>query len=123
MFFPSKDLTHATRLALDMLVRREEQRTRSRVAAYDNIADIIGMSSSWLQKFLRDSGEVGPPSGLPLQRFRAAYDSICERIEQENRADAQRLRELKVHLDAVAARADAEVHPENSHLDMRKAST
>ena len=104
MFFPdTDDLTTTTRMALALLVDFEQRRTRSRSTAYYNVAKLIGSSSSWVQKFLRDTGEVREPR-LPLfLRICVAYKHLCERIEQENERDEIRLRILKDKIDAVAA--------------------
>ena len=104
MFFSdTADLTATTRMALALLVDFEQRRTRSRSTAYYNVAKLIGSSSSWVQKFLRDTGEVREPR-LPLfLRICAAYDQLCERVEQQNKRDEIRLRELKGKIDAVAA--------------------
>ena len=114
LFVSNNELTHATRLALSLLVEREAVRVGSRSVAYEHVAQLVGSSSSWVQKFLRDSGEVREPR-LPLfQNIRAAYDRLCERVEQENERDEMRLRLLKGKIDALARRANAKADPENT---------
>ena len=97
----SAALTSATRSALGALVEREARRTGSRSVAYEHVAQMIGASSSWVQKFLRDSGEVKEPRITLFQNIRAAYGQLCERVEQENEQDELRLRVLKGESHAV----------------------
>jgi hypothetical protein len=102
-FSDTEDMDGTTRVALKLLVAIERRHTGSRSAAYYNVAQLIGSSSSWVQKFIRDSGEVKPPCQPLLLRICAAYDQLCERVEQQNKRDEIRLRELKGKIDAVAA--------------------
>lgn len=97
----SAALTSATRSALGALVERETRRTGSRSVAYEHVAQMVGASSSWVQKFLRDSGEVKEPRITLFQNIRAAYCQLCERVEKENEQDELRLRVLKGQIDAV----------------------
>lgn len=94
-------LTATTRSALDALVAREERQTGSRVRAYENVARDIRISSSWVRKFLAQSEEVKEPRITLFQNIRAAYEDLCNRVEQENRADELRLRLIKGEIDAV----------------------
>ena len=100
LFF--SDTEDITRAALALLVAIERRHTGSRSVAYENVATLIGSSSSWVQKFIRDSGEVKPPCDPLFARICAAYDQLCERVEQENKRDEDRLRELKGKSDALA---------------------
>jgi hypothetical protein len=102
-FSDTEDIDGTTRTALKLLVAIERRHTGSRSVAYDNVAQLIGSSSSWVQKFIRDSGEVKPPCQPLFLRICAAYDQLCERVEQQNKRDENRLRELKGKIDAVAA--------------------
>lgn len=104
----SAALTSATRSALGALVEREDRRVGSRSVAYENVAQMIGASSSWVQKFLRDSGEVKEPRITLFLNIRAAYSQFCERVEEENKADERRLRALKGRIDAVTESFGAE---------------
>lgn len=54
-------LTDATRSALWVLVDREERRTGSRGVALEIVAQTVGMSSSWIAKFLSKSNEAKEP--------------------------------------------------------------
>lgn len=107
-------LTSATRSALGALVERETRRTGSRSVAYEHVAQMVGASSSWIQKFLRDTGEVKEPRITLFQNIRAAYGQLCERVEQENEQDEQRLRVLKGQIDAVTKSFGAENSAQNS---------
>ena len=103
LFF--SDTEDIARAALAVLVAIEMRRTGKKEVAYDDVAQLIGSSSSWLQKYLRDTGEVRSPCPPLLLRICAAYDQLCDRVEQENKRDEQRLRQLKDKIDAAAAGA------------------
>jgi hypothetical protein len=104
LFFPdTEDITATTRTALALLVAIEQRHTGKKEVAYENVAQLIGSSSSWVQKFIRDSGEVKPPCAPLLLRISAAYTDLCIRVEQQNKRDENRLRDLKGKIDAVAA--------------------
>jgi hypothetical protein len=94
-------LTSTTRSALESLVTREERRTGSRTLAYKNVAQDVGSSSSWVRKFLAESNEVKEPRITLFQNIRASYESLCNRVEQENRNDELRLKLLKGDIDAL----------------------
>jgi hypothetical protein len=102
-------LTSATRSALGALVEREARRVGSRSVAYEHVAQMIGASSSWVQKFLRDSGEVKEPRITLFQNIRAAYGQLCERVERENEQDEMRLRVLEGQMNAVTESVDTKV--------------
>ena len=102
-FSDTEDIDGTTRAALKLLVAVERRHTGSLSLAYYDVAQLIGSSSSWVQKFIRDSGEVKPPCDPLLLRIRAAYNDLCNRVEQENKRDEQRLRQLKDKIDAAAA--------------------
>jgi hypothetical protein len=101
LFF--SDTEDITRAALSLLVAIERRHTGKKEVAYENVARLIGSSSSWVQKFIRDSGEVKPPCNPLFLRICVAYDQLCARVEQQNERDESRLRELKDKIDAVAA--------------------
>jgi hypothetical protein len=94
-------LTSMTRSMAGELVHREERRVGSRTVAYEIVAQTVGVSSSWLRKFLADRGEVKEPRITLFHNIRAAYDNLCERVERENEQDELRLRALKGQLHAV----------------------
>ena len=104
-FSDTEDIDGTTRAALKLLVAVERRHTGSLSLAYDDVAQLIGSSSSWVQKFIRDTGEVRSPCPPLLLRICAAYDQLCDRVEQENKRDEQRLRQLKDKIDAAAAGA------------------
>jgi len=101
LFF--SDTEDIARAALAVLVAIEMRQTGSRSLAYYKTAQLIGTSTSWLQKFLRDTGEVQPPKPPLFSRICTAYDQLCARVEEENTRDEKRLRELKDKIDAAAA--------------------
>jgi hypothetical protein len=102
----SAALISTTRSALGAMVEKEARRAGSRTVAYEHVAQMIGASSSWVRKFLADTGEVKEPRITIFQNIRAAYSNICERVETDNRADEQRLQSLKGQMDAITSGFD-----------------
>lgn len=94
-------LTSITRSALGALVEREERRTGSRMVAYEQVAQTIGASASWVRAFLSKSEGAKEPRITLFQNIRASYDNLCNRVEQENRTDELRLKLIKGEIDAV----------------------
>lgn len=107
-------LTSITRSALGALVEREERRVGSRTLAYEIVAQSVGISSSWIRKFLAKSEEVKEPRITLFQNIRANYENLCNRVEQENREDERRLMLIKGDIDAVVEGFVAEGVAENS---------
>lgn len=107
-------LTSDTRSALGALVERETRRVGSKTVALEIIAQQVGVSSSWIRKFLARSEEVKEPRITLFHNIRAAYDQLCERVEADNRADEARLRALRGPLHAVTESADAQTVRQNS---------
>lgn len=94
-------LTNATRSALSVLIEREERRTGSRDVAFEHVAQMVGASSSWLKKFLSRHSEVKEPRITLFLNIRAAYESLCNRVEQEHRLEEARIVALRGQLHAV----------------------
>jgi hypothetical protein len=99
----SAALISTTRNALGAMVEKEARRVGSRTVAYEHVAQMVGASSSWIKKFLADTGEVKEPRITLFQNIRAAYSNICERVETDNRADELRLQALKGQMDAITS--------------------
>jgi hypothetical protein len=93
-------LTDATRSALGVLIDREERRLGSRDLAYEIVAKTVGSSSSWLKKFLSRHSEVKEPRITLFLNIRAAYEALCNRVEQEHRLEEARITALRKALDA-----------------------
>ena len=106
-------LNSVTRSALGALVDREERRTGSRTLAYEIVAQSVGSSSSWVRKFLAKSEEVKEPRITLFQNIRASYENLCNRVEQENRNDEQRLMLIKGDIDAVTEGFVAEANSQD----------
>jgi hypothetical protein len=109
----SATLTSTTRTALSLLVEREARRVGSRTVAYEIVAQTIGVSSSWIRKFLSRNETVSEPRITLFQNIRASYDALCNRVEQEHQAELQRIAALRSQMNAfdegfveVAHRAD-----------------
>lgn len=99
----SAALVSTTRSVLGAMVEKEASRVGSRTVAYEHVAQMVGASSSWVRKFLADRGEVKEPRITLFQNIRAAYSNICERVEEDNRADEERLQALKGQMDAITS--------------------
>ena len=106
-------LSSMTRSMASELVRREERRVGSRTVAYEIVAQTVGISSSWLRKFVSERSEVKEPRITLFQNIRVAYDNLCERVEQENRNDELRLRLLRDETNAATESVHAQVNREN----------
>ncbi len=62
------------------LVEHHEHRIGSRMAAYDAVAELVGVSGSWLRKFIGRQDHIGLGAHEYLNIL-AAYHSICNRLE------------------------------------------
>lgn len=105
-------LMSTTRTALGAMVEREARRVGSRTVAYENVAQMVGASSSWIRKFLADCSEVKEPRITLFQNIRVAYENLCERIERDNRADEFRLRIIRGELNAITEGFDTQSQSE-----------
>lgn len=107
-------ITDATRSALGLLVEREERRVGSRDVAFENVAQIVGSSSSWVKKFIGRSDEVKEPRMTLFLNIRAAYEHLCNRVEQEHQAELAKITLLKREIDAAAG-GFVEMVQDNAH--------
>src|SRR4051812_41188279 len=69
-----------TRSAAAALFDREERRTGSRMAAYVAVGSMIGVSPSWVRKFVSDRSEAKSPDLVVGWNILAAYRRICGSI-------------------------------------------
>lgn len=111
------DITDATRSALGLLVDREERRVGSRDVAFENIARLVGTSASWAKKFVGCSGEVKEPRMTLFLNIRAAYENLCNRVEQEHQAELAKITLLKREIDA-ASEGFVEMVQDNARADL-----
>lgn len=107
-------LTDATRCALGVLVEREARRIGSRDVALENTAHLVGTSASWVRKFIGRSDEVKEPRMTLFLNIRAAYEHLCNRVEQEQRAELAKITLLKREIDAATG-GFVEMVQDNSH--------
>lgn len=107
------ELTSTTKLALRTLIERESIRVGSRTVAFENVARMIGASSSWIRKFLAYEDAVAEPRITLFENIRAAYNNICERIEADNRADEARWKALRGSLNEINSGFGSESHHQN----------
>ena len=104
-----------TRAQANELVTRAERTTGSRMAAYEQVARTVGASAGWIRKFVRGY-EAKEPRATLYENIRANYEALYIRVEQENRADEQRLKALRGPKNATCEGFSAESHPENEDL-------
>lgn len=100
-----------TRAQANELVRRAEHNTGSRMAAYEQVARKVGSSAGWIRKFVKGY-EAKEPRATLYENIRAHYEALCDRVEQDNRADEQRLHALRGNSNAIAASLDQESRAE-----------
>jgi hypothetical protein len=82
------------------LVQREERNSGSRMAAYERVASLVGVNSSWLRKLLgRQPGIV--LAAHELINIASAYRSLCERIEVEAERERRLAAALREKADAL----------------------
>lgn len=94
-------ITDATRLALGVMVDREERRAGSRDVALEIVAQTVGTSSSWVKKFISRSPEVKEPRITLFMNIRAAYETVCARVEQEQANELLKISKLREELNAA----------------------
>ena len=75
------------------LVDREQRQSLSRRVAYGRVALRIGVSVSWLRKFI--GRQPVTLAANELLNLLAAYRRLCERIEAEAEIERQKLLALK----------------------------
>lgn len=72
-FVPSSTLIEQARRAASELVDREEATTRSRMLAYERVAQLTGANPSWLRKFVCGYAEAKQPSFVVGCNLLAVY--------------------------------------------------
>lgn len=94
-----------TRELAEHMVALVEQRTGSRMSAYQTVASAIGTSSSWLRKFIagREAKEPGWTTGWNILD---QYSRICDRVEASIETERAKTLALKERIDALTAIAD-----------------
>lgn len=97
----TNDPTEACRLALRILVKVEEDITGSRDLAYEAVAKTVSSSTSWVKKFTLGAVETKEPKLSLFVRISAAYQRICEQIEQQQEVERSKNDALRRALDAV----------------------
>lgn len=93
-----------TRRAAVSLVERELRNSGSRMAAYEIVAQMVGVSSSWVRKFVGRNPNVKPDLIVGYNILALAgvtYDKLCTRVEQE--AEKERARAAALRADIHAA--------------------
>lgn len=94
------DITALTRNAAATMVQRRERDSGSRMVAYEQVASMIGVSSSWLRKFIGRSPDA-KPSLVTGFNILALYDRMCARIESEIDKERTLIASLKDEINAA----------------------
>lgn len=112
-FVRSKSVDTATRNAISAMVEKEANRLGSRTLAYEKVAADIGMSASWVRKYLDGKGEVGEPRTPIFLKIKTAYAALCLRVEHQNRNDEMILQALGKNLNAFDTSFGAQGHSQD----------
>jgi transposase-like protein len=102
-----------TRAQATELVARAKLKSGSLMIAYADVAKTVGTSAGWIRKFIKGYEAKEPKASL-YENIRANYEVFCNRVEQENALDLERLNALRGRRNAVAKSIDAESHSKNS---------
>lgn len=99
MMTAAETMDQARPLAAAM-VERAERQLHSRMAAYERVASVVGVSPSWLRKL------IGRQPGVTVEHHEfynlaAAYRAVCARIEGEAELERQRFLALGRTADAA----------------------
>lgn len=94
------DITALTRSAAATIVQRRERDSGSRMVAYEQVASMIGVSSSWLRKFIGRSPDA-KPSLVTGFNILALYDRMCARVETEIEKERAQIAALRDEIDAA----------------------
>jgi len=88
----AETLTETTRKKAEALVRIEEQRTNSKMLAYERVARLLNVSGSWLRKFIgRQVGVLDVPKYVSIDN---AFSKLADRMEREAEIEKQKIKLL-----------------------------
>ncbi len=91
------NVAEISRSATIALVRREERNTGSRMAAYDRVSQMVGMSSEWVRAFA--AGRLKEPGLTVGFNLMMIYRTVCERVEKA----AEQEQIIRKEIDAALA--------------------
>ena len=74
------------------LVDRAENRTRSRMVAYEDVASSIGMSSGWVRGFVANDPRYTIKLVIALN-ITALYERTCNRVESNSERHRQEIQD------------------------------
>lgn len=98
------DVLDTTRTMATELVARAERETGSRMTAYRRVAAGLGVSASWVRKFVAGdpATRVSLVAGINILN---QYRRLCERIEAKAEQERARTHALLEEFDAATVRA------------------
>lgn len=83
-----------TRGMATALVDRAERESGSRMLAYERVATAVGVSASWLRKFVRGYADAKGPDLIAGLNIFAQYDALCLQIETAAELEKTRAKKL-----------------------------
>jgi hypothetical protein len=105
-----QDDTTTLRRIVSSTVRRLEPICGSRMLAYEKVAAAVGVSASWLRKFITVEGTTEPrwSVGCALTRF---YDSLCDDLDRRTESERKEITKLIEEINEATRGSDAVVLP------------
>jgi hypothetical protein len=99
------DAIQSIRAVAEKTVRKLEPETGSRMLAYEKVAAVIGVSASWLQKFIKTEGTPEPrwSVGCALVSY---YDGLCARVDNQVIAQRAEIRKIIGEINEADPLAD-----------------
>lgn len=88
-------VTDLTRMRATELVSHAARKNGSLMRGYEAVAKAVGVSPGWLRRFIKDYEAAREPRAAFYENIRAHYEAFCNRVEQENQIDEQRLHSLR----------------------------
>jgi hypothetical protein len=83
------------------LVENQERNAGSRMAAYERVASMVGVSPSWLRKLIGRAPEVKEIATHETMNLAAAYSALCLRIEAAAERERQAAAAMRRQADAI----------------------
>jgi hypothetical protein len=94
-------LLEETRRKANELVERAERQTGSKMSAYEQVASMVGVSSSWLRHLIGRQPDIDLKSALKVFNIAAAYDRVCARVETAAAHEQELAAEFRRQVDAA----------------------
>lgn len=96
-----RNMIALSRSAAAGLVRHEEDRSGSRMEAYETVAAAVGTSSEWLRKFISRKEGKEPRISVGFKLLTSYYEQVCERVEQAGNAEHELAGEIDAAIEGI----------------------